>query len=189
MALSAYLQRWSGDAYRHIPAGSRYDVLDVRFAGRGADNRWNEPGQPTLYLAGDEGVLIAEWGRHFAIDRAPELERKTVERSVYRLTLSLDAVLDLRMTAVWHELSLERAPYCFLEFPVARATANFVRVTTEVQGILVPSVGFLDKLDRWCLVLFLEKLPALEHFVAAVTPCGPLRRGQRRPAGQFLPPL
>ena len=65
MHLSAHLAGWSGDAYRHIPKTSPFDVLDFRFAGLGADNRWNTPGQPTLYLAGDEGVLIAEWGRHF----------------------------------------------------------------------------------------------------------------------------
>ena len=61
MTLSRYLQRWSGTALRHIPAGSPYDVLDFRFAGRGTDNRWNQSDSPTLYLAGDEGVLIAEW--------------------------------------------------------------------------------------------------------------------------------
>jgi len=51
---------WSGDALRHIPAGSPFDVLDFRFAGLGAENRWNDPGQPTLYLAGDAGVAEIE---------------------------------------------------------------------------------------------------------------------------------
>lgn len=69
MALSAHLRSWSGTALRHIPAGVRFDVLDFRFAGRGADNRWNKPGHPTLYLAGDEGVIIAERGRRFAVNR------------------------------------------------------------------------------------------------------------------------
>lgn len=177
MPLGAHLARWSGEALRHIPAGARYDVLDFRFAGLGADNRWNERGQPTLYLAGDDGVLIAEWGRHFAVNRAPELEKKTVERRVFRLTLSFDAVLDLRQAAVWDELSLENAPFCFLDIKIARATANFIRASTDAQGILVPSIGFLDQLERWCLVLFLEKLPDPKEFITAVTPKGPLRRG------------
>jgi hypothetical protein len=177
MVLSAHLERWSGDALRHIPAGARLDVLDFRFAGRGSDNRWNQAGQPTLYLAGDDGVLIAEWGRHFAVDRTPGLKQQTVERTVYRFSLTLDAVLDLRKEAVWRELSLEGAPTCFLDIPLARATANFIRVTTGAQALLVPSVGFLDKLDRWCLVLFLEKLPNTKDFVLSVTPRGPLRRG------------
>ena len=62
MTLAGHLQRFAGSALRHIPAGSPFDVLDFRYAGRAADNRWNEPGYPTLYLAGDEGVVIAEWG-------------------------------------------------------------------------------------------------------------------------------
>ena len=85
-------------------------VAHVLFAGRSADNRWNEQGSPTLYLAGDEGVLIAEWGRHFTLQRAPALQQFSVERSVYRLELSLDQVLDVRSNAVGAELSLPNAP-------------------------------------------------------------------------------
>ena len=177
MSLNALLRPWSGDAFRHIPAGARYDVLDFSFAGRSAENRWNEPGHPTLYLAGDEGLLIAEWGRHFAVSRSPELQGMTLERAVYRLTLAFDHVLDLRSPEVWALLSLETAPSCFADIGVARATAHFVRRTTAAQALLVPSIGFLDQLDRWCLVLFLEKLPEPTEFVGAVTPVGPLRWG------------
>ena len=176
MGLSAHLAPWSGEAYRHIPAGSRFDVLDFRFAGRGPDSRWNDPGAPTLYLAGDEGVLIAEWGRHFTVNRTSDLQRETVERNVYRLALSIDQLLDLRRPAVWQELSLENARSGFLDIGVARATANFVRQTTAAQALLVPSMSFLDQLDRWCLVLFLEKLPADPMaFVTSVTSRGALR--------------
>lgn len=164
-------------AYRHVPAGSSFDVLDLRYAGRSAENRWNERGQPTLYLAGDEGVLIAEWSRHFAVNRSPELEQQTVERAVFRLTLSVDRVLDLRDAAVLHELSLEDAPNCFLDRSIARATATFIRATTEAQAIIVPSICFLDQVDRWRLVLFLDKLPGPRDFVTGVEGVGPLRRG------------
>ena len=177
MSLSARLMPWAGDAFRHISAGARFDVLDFRFAGRSAENRWNEPGHPTLYLAGDEGVLIAEWGRHFAVNRSPALQHLTLERAVYRLTLALDHVLDLRSPYVWGLLSLEDAPGCFADVGVARATAHFVRRTTAAQAIFVPSIAFLDQPERWCLVLFLEKLPAPPVFITAVTPVGPLRWG------------
>lgn len=178
MALGARLSPWTGEAYRHIPSSNRYDLLDFRFAGRGQDSRWNDPGVPTLYLAGDEGVLIAEWGRHFAVNRTPDLRRETVERAVYRLTVTVDNVLDLRSPTVWEELSLQDAPTCFLEIGVARATANFVRRTTAAQALLVPPMSFLDQLDRWCLVLFLEKLPAdWTTFISDVTLIGALRRG------------
>lgn len=177
MALSDHLHACSGEGLRHIPAGTRFDVLDFRYTGRGADNRWNESGQPTLYLAGDEGVLIAEWGRHFATNRSPTLEQTAVERQVYRLSLNVDHVIDLRRQAVWAEISLDNAPSCFADIGIARATANFIRSTTAAQGLVVPSLGFLDDLDRWCLVLFLDKLPEPGRFVASVAPRGRLRRG------------
>ncbi|MGH2616402.1 MAG: RES domain-containing protein [Thermomicrobiales bacterium] len=178
MPLSGHLKRWSGTALRHIPAGSPLDVLDFRYAGRGADNRWNEPGSPTLYLAGDEGVLIAEWGRHFETNRTAQLQQMTVERSTFSLVLSIDSVLDFRSGDVCNALSLDNAPYCFADIHVARATANFVRRTTEAQALLVPSMGFLDDLERWCLVAFLEKLPSDPRgFISSVAPCGVLRWG------------
>ncbi|MCC7024120.1 MAG: RES family NAD+ phosphorylase [Thermomicrobiales bacterium] len=178
MTLTGHLHRWSGSALRHIPAESSLDVLDFRYSGRGADNRWNEPGSPTLYLAGDEGVLIAEWGRHFAMNRTVQLQQMTVERSAFSLELSIDAVLDLRSGGVCDALSIDNAPYCFLDIPFARATADFVRHTTDAQALLVPSMGFLDDLERWCLVAFLEKLPPDPcSFISSVTPRGPLRWG------------
>lgn len=162
---------------RHIPAGSRFDVLDFRFAGKGAGNRWNSQGQPTLYLASDEGVLIAEWGRHFEVNRTPELRSQTVERIVYRLAINLEHVLDLRQAAVCNDLSLENAPICFFDPVIARATANYIRATTDARAIVVPSVSFLDQTDRWCLVLFLEKLPQSRDYIINVTPGGTLRLG------------
>lgn len=41
----------------------------------------------------------------------------------------------------------------------ARATANFVRRTSTAEGLIVPSMAFLDDPVRWNLVLFLERLP------------------------------
>lgn len=176
MGLASLLHPWGGEAFRHIPANSPFDVLDFRFAGRSTGNRWNEPGQPTLYLAGDEGVLITEWGRHFDIDRSRALRTASTDRAVYRLTLTIDRVLDLRDPETWSTLSLSDAPGCFMTIGIARATAQFVRTTTAAQAILVPSIGFLDHLDRWCLVLFLEKLPGADAFVSTVTPIGLLSR-------------
>lgn len=178
MPLDDLVAPWSGDALRHIPAGSPFDVLDFRFAGLGAENRWNDPGQPTLYLAGDAGVLVAEWGRHFALNRAPHLQQETVERAVFTLRLSIDHVLDLRDARVLAALSLADTPARFTDRELARATARFVRSTTRARALLVPSMGFLDDLDRWCLVAFLEKLPPEpKDFISAVTPHPPLRWG------------
>jgi hypothetical protein len=53
---------------------------------------------------------------------------------------------------------LKDAPNCFLDQKIARATAQFIRQTTIVEAIFVPSMAFLDQMDKWVLVLFLEKL-------------------------------
>ncbi len=179
MSLDARLTPWSGVAYRHIPAGARYDVLDFRYAGRGAGNRWNEPGEPTLYLAGDVGVAIAEFGRHFALDNVPALGPATVTRTVYRLELVIDRLLDLRDPRAWQALSLANAPFCFADRAVARATARYVRYTTQAQGLLVPSVAFLDDSSRWVMALFLDALPSeVEQFIWSVEPAGTFRVGE-----------
>lgn len=178
MALEAYLAAWSGSALRHIPAGRHYHVLDFRSARRGQENRWNEPGEPTLYLAGDEGVLVGEWGRHLNIDRTPSLARKSAERSVYRLTLALDRVLDLRDSAIRQALGLTDPPYVFLEVAVARATARYIRIASPAQAILVPSVAFLDDPTRYNLIVFLDKLPTEpREWISHVELLGPLRWG------------
>lgn len=160
MPLDDLVVPWSGTTYRHIPAGSPYGVLDVRFAGRAHGNRWNVAGEPTLYLASDTAVALGEFARHLETAHTPGARRDPVARQVFAIQVALDAVLDLRDAHAWSELSLRNAPYCFLDLDIARATAQFVRRTTGAQGILVPSMAFLDRPDRWVLVLFLEKLPS-----------------------------
>jgi hypothetical protein len=44
---------------------------------------------------------------------------------------------------------------------VARAVAHFIRTTTSTQALFVPSLAFLDNLELWGLVLFVENLPAI----------------------------
>jgi RES domain-containing protein len=160
LPFDALVLPWTGDTFRHIPAGARYDILDFRRAGAATSNRWNAKGEPTLYLAGDRGVAIAEFARHLAADRPPAVFSGVVRRRLYRLRVRLDLVLDLRHRDVWDALSLHDAPRCFLDRPFARATAQFLRVTSSVQAMRVPSMAFLDDLDRWNLIVFLEKLPA-----------------------------
>ncbi len=174
--LDALARPWSGIGVRHIPANSRFGVLDLRFAGRSADNRWNYRGEPTLYLASDRAVALAEFARHFEEDRSPGAAQGAVERAVFRLALSLEAVLDLRTPEVQHSLSLRDAPGCFLDREIARATAAFLRRTTSAQALFVPSMAFLDDPERWVLVVFLDKLPTdPAQFVSSVEPAGGFR--------------
>lgn len=176
MALDEFLRPWSGDAYRHIPAGSSFDVLDFRFAGRGHDNRWNDPGDRTLYLAGDHGVVVAEFARHLQLDRGNDRRIATQARQIYRLHVALEHVLDLRDPALRQALSLSGAPHAFLDKAVARATARYLRTVTPAPAIIVPSAAFIDAPDRWVLVLFLKKLPSNpSQFIRSVEPDGMMR--------------
>ena len=181
MSLDSLLHPWSGATYRHIPNGSPHGLLDLRFTGRGGDNRWNHLSEPTLYLASDAAVALAEFARHMRIDRLALAPR---ERSLFQLDVALDAVLDLRDPQVHAALSITNPPTCFLDKGIARAVAELIRRSTSVTAIVVPSVAFLDDRDRWNLVLFLEKLPTNPNeFIRSVQ-----ARGTFTVAARVAPP-
>ncbi len=163
MSLSSFIKSWSGFAVRHFPEpskGQTLDPLDFTWCGKSSENRWNVLGEPTLYLAQEKNVALAEFARHFQVNRSQGLAAKTQKRKVFRLEASFDSTLDLRDRAVCRALSLTKFPGCFADKKISRSTASFIRNTTSVQAIFVPSIAFLDNLDKWCLVVFLEKLGA-----------------------------
>lgn len=160
--LQKFIQPWSGQAVRHIPEGP-YDVYDFSRAGLAADNRWNSQDDPTLYLARNQSVALAEWARHLKEERSPLLVQYAKKRTVYRFTVELPHTLDLGRPEGWRALSLAQAPQCFLDKRVARAIADFIRRTTPAEAVFVPSIGFLDQLDQWVLVVFLEKIAGDIH--------------------------
>ena len=159
MPLTAFLTPWLGPACRHIPVDAPFGVVDFRYAGRSSFNRWNRRGEPTLYLASDRAVAIAEFARHLRDDNDPAVGRHAITRRLFDLQVRLDAILDLRDPDVCAALALSGAPACFLDVEIARATADYVRRTTPAQALLVPSMAFLDDPHRWVMVLLLEKLP------------------------------
>jgi hypothetical protein len=151
-------------------------VLDTRFAGRTNENRWNRQGQPTFYVAGDHGVLIAEFARHLKEQRTPAMGKGMIARRIYDFELSLPHTLDVRDPRVIAALSLANAPACFLDREVARATADFLRQTTPAEALLLPSIAFLDQPERWVMAIFLEKLPdGIDGVVSSVTKDGLFR--------------
>ncbi len=161
---------------RHIPKLAQYDIYDFSYAGRSAENRWNLQGEPTLYLAKEKNVALAEYARHFQVGRSLKLARQIQERAVYRFTVKLERVVNLCNPEVWQELSLVDAPDCFKNRDVARSCANFIRYTTAATAIVVPSMAFLDDTEQWCLVLFLEKLPTdVREFLPNATIDGTFR--------------
>lgn len=173
MVLNGFLKPWSSRADRPIPAESPFGPLDLRFAGRGRNNRWNRAGERTLYLASDRGVIVGEFARHVRHDRAPAGEAQVVERRIYEMRARVDFALDLRDPTLCDILSLTNAPACFLDRDIARAVSGYARYATPAQALIVPSMAFLDQPERWILVLFLEKLPADPTvYLSSLSPVG-----------------
>jgi hypothetical protein len=166
--LHGLVQPWSGYAVRHIPEVAA-DVYNFSHVGLAADNRWNYQGEPTLYLASERDVALVEYARHFKVERTEGLLKKARKRKVFRFEITLGATLDLRESAVYQILSLRNFPNCFLNKNYARAVGTFLRYTTDVVAFFAPSMGFLDQLEKWTLIVFLEKLPAdTRQFLPAV---------------------
>ncbi len=148
-----------------MPAGSPFGPLDQRFAALAADNRWNEPGQPAFYFAGDRGVVIAEYGRHAREERSPDMASETAAREIFRVPIAVERTIDLREPDVLRALSLESvAPICFLDRPRARATVVYLLAHTSAEALVVPSMAFLDAPQRWNLVVYLERIDAAQVF-------------------------
>lgn len=122
-------------------------------------NRWNDAGDPTFYIAGDRTTALAEFARHLREDFSSRLGPMLTERALYRLDVQVPSILDLRSAEVRQTLGLHGGLHQFLDIVYARATANFVRRTSMAEGLLVPSMAFLDDPARWNLILFLERLP------------------------------
>lgn len=173
-AIDGALTPWIGAGYRHINATRGDSVLDFTHAGEYGKNRWNVPGEPTLYLAGDMGVAIAEWGRRYPVSFTSE-SIPSANRDVYRLHLRLSAVLDLRSPESLSMLGISGTPDVFRDVDIARATAAVTRLVPRAQAMLVPSIAFLDDLTRWNLVVFLEKMPSgTDAWITRVDHVGPL---------------
>jgi RES domain-containing protein len=101
--------------------------------------RWSRPGQPTIYLAADPGVALAEFGRH--LPTAPGAP----VGSLWRVRISLDGAADLRDAPNAIVLDEERC----------RTLADELR-GYGIPGLVVPSVAFLDNRHRCNVVLFAD---------------------------------
>ena len=150
---------WMGTVYRHIPATSALSVLDFRYAGLSSGNRWNVSGEPTLYLAGDQGVLAVEWARHLPFPWDRNVQAGTIARDVFRIGVRLARVLDLREPGTLAAFGVAPTPGWFIDATIARHVAHLARRQFAAQAILVPTIAFIDDRRRWNLVVFLEQAP------------------------------
>jgi RES domain-containing protein len=115
-------------------------------------NRWSRHGEPTIYLAGDPGVAVAELGRHW--------DEQESDIAVWSSHLSLKAAVDLRDPEVCATLDLPESPTWSLDKERCQAVASRLRSDRLHDGLIVPSVAFIDDPGRWNAVVFVERLSA-----------------------------
>jgi len=145
--VSAHLAPWSGITFC---TGPRDESLDVARLVTRDSNRWSDNDEPTLYLAGDPGVAMAELGRHWGERGAPA--------AVWSLRVDLAAVIDLREPAAQRSLGLPEDPAWILNVEGCRAMAAGLRERGDCDGIIVPSAAVVDDPSRWNAVIFVERL-------------------------------
>jgi len=117
-------------------------------------NRWSHPGEPTIYLGTDPETAIAELARHVPTGQP------VLEASVWTVDVTLDAVVDLTRKDRLRALD---AQHC-------RELATNLR-RHGVQGLLVPSVAFLDQPDRANLVVFADAVGRLDRVISDPERC------------------
>jgi len=119
-------------------------------------NRWSHPGQPTLYLAGDTGVALAEVGRHW--------DPANGRQGLWQVQVALTSAVDLRRVDVRAAAGVPEDARWFLDSARCRELAARFR-NAGCDGLVVPSVAFLDDLRRWNAVIFVDRAAPLSLVV------------------------
>ncbi|HET9615008.1 MAG TPA: RES domain-containing protein [Candidatus Limnocylindrales bacterium] len=146
--LRALVRPFGGDVFCHAPVGVPFDLAALDRPDDPCD-RWGAPGTRTAYLAADPFVAVAEYARH----GDPTCRRDG--RRLMRLTLSPLPAIDVRDAAVRSLLGLD-SPESFADGRTARAAATAIRDTRVCAALLVPSVAFVDQLERHNVLVFCE---------------------------------
>lgn len=164
MALVDLTLPWAGDLLRHRPKSSLRSVLDDTYLGQADDNRWSERGVPAYYFASDIGLVAAEHARHIAVD-LPADRTERVERSVFRVSVTLEVVLRLTDPAVVEAMGADPIETWILDLAKTQAAATYLRTQVPgLQGLIVPSVAFLDRLDRHNVVVYRDAIDLAQVF-------------------------
>jgi len=163
VSLEDLLRPWAGVGLRHVPAGSTRSVLDARYAGVSPNNRWNEAGAPTFYFGSDIAVVVAEFARHISTELPVGAPERQVRR-IYRVPIRLDRVIDLTDPRATETLGIAPIREWIGDLPTTQATVRFLRHHLDVQGLIVPSVPFLDMPGKWNVIVFLDRIDARTAF-------------------------
>ncbi len=148
---AAAVRPFEGDLYCHAPADRPFDVEALAREDDGED-RWSAPGTSTIYLAGDRLVAAAEYARH-----GPRDDRGD-QRRLVKLRVRGVRLLDVRDPAVQTGLGDEDDPIAWLDPDRARDAGRRIREAGICDGLIVPSMAFVDRADVFNVVLFREAI-------------------------------
>lgn len=143
-----------------FPAETAVDLISDKA------NRWNEEGEPTIYLSGDPALALVESGRHpdDLADRSRLLE----------VGMRLSAAIDLRERDARAELGLPDEHAWVLDREQTRRIATSLRRDGRYEALIVPSAGALDQPERWNVVLFADDPEAASRVIDAPHEVGTL---------------
>jgi RES domain-containing protein len=149
--LEGLVRPFGGRVHCHVPANRPFSYAALARADDGRD-RWGSSGMRTVYLAGDAAVALAEYARHRDVGAPAD------SRCLCSFRLQAVSLLDLRADDAADVLGLAPAAGRFLDRQEARRVSRAVRDTGVCAGLIVPSMAFLDRPERFNLVLFVERL-------------------------------
>jgi RES domain-containing protein len=158
MSLAGLVTPWSGEALRHRPKGSTRSVLDDTYLGQAGDNRWSERGISAYYFALGVGLITAEHARHIDVD-VPDGHADRIERSVFRVRLTLGRTLCLTDPAVIAAMGADPLETWILDLAKTQAAASYLlSQVSDLEGLIVPSVAFLDQPNRFNVVVYRDAI-------------------------------
>jgi hypothetical protein len=171
--LDAFVQPFVGRVYCHVPMDREFSYAALARLDDGRD-RWGTTATRTVYLAGDPAVALAEYARHREVGAPADA------RSLCSFRLQGIRSLDLRDGEVTQLLGLATGADRFLDRQVARRASRRVRDIGTCQGLIVPSMAFLDQPERFNVVLFVERLGVdLKSLLTDREIIGEIRLGRR----------
>jgi RES domain-containing protein len=120
---------WSGVVFRHMLG----DFPPQRANTSGA--RWNPPDVAAIYTSLSRETAIAEGSYRLSLESVPI---RKLERKIYRVTVSLAKVVDLRAADTLAILGVEESALASLDWRVTQRVGG-AAAYLSLGGILVPS--------------------------------------------------